>query len=166
VAFTRAILTAEHLDYSAPMRLRLLACVAVSLAAGCGPTIDRNSPCTTTPSFAALNSGTIALSCAKFDVCHSAAGKMDGLDLQTNPYTALVNAPTTCTVDPCVDGAKDFPTRVIPGDPVHSFLWVKLTLSQMIDPKYGNRMPQSNPSLDEQTLHDFRCWIAGGAPNN
>jgi hypothetical protein len=140
--------------------LGLILCL---LVAGCGsnPTCDPASP----PSLAQMKHDIITPSCAAFTVCHNSVGTMAMLDLSGDVYKALVNASTVCT-SPCVDGATDFPKRVVPSDLDHSFLWKKLNLPAAIDPKYGNRMPQSNPPLDSGSLDTISCWIRGGAPNN
>jgi hypothetical protein len=142
------------------MRSLAVASFALLALACCDNTLTCPS---TPPTFAEVNRDIIQVSCAHFDVCHSAAGKKGDLDLETSPYEALVNAPTSCQ-DPCVSGKTDFPVRVKPSDLAHSFMWVKLNLPESKDPKYGYRMPQSNPSLDPDTLNTIQCWIQGGAP--
>jgi hypothetical protein len=52
-----------------------------------------------------------------FLACHSAGGALGGLDLETDPYAALVNAPSTN--DPST-------IRVVPTDPDASLLVAKL----------------------------------------
>ncbi len=60
-------------------------------------------------------------------------------------------------------------TRVIPGDPAHSFLYEKLTDTQ--GPSEGSPMPKNGLTngwneLPASELEMVRCWIAGGAKDN
>src|SRR5579862_691292 len=120
--------------------LKLLA--AVVALAGCGPA----PPAT----FTMVNTDVLKSSCAAFASCHNATGHMGSLDLQTNPYAAMVNVASTNTVAAGM-GWK----RVAPGDPSTSFVYQKLVLPNgtdgpgMANHGLGDRMPQSNSSLDQ-----------------
>jgi hypothetical protein len=115
-------------------------------------------------------------SCAHFSVCHNADGHMGGLDLQTDPRSALVGVATQCmpncggmTGNQQTAVRADYPLRVKPGDPDHSFLWLKVSMPNGTDPKYGDRMPASNnPPLDDSCKSLLRTWItnlaADGGP--
>ncbi|MEQ1567589.1 MAG: c-type cytochrome domain-containing protein [Myxococcota bacterium] len=82
--------------------------------------------------------------------CHSAGGAAGGLDLETEPWGALVEPPT--------DGGA---ALVIPGDPDGSLLLQKLTGTQPSDA--GGSMPPSG-ALDAATVDAVRAWIVDGAP--
>ena len=143
------------------------ACLALFLAAaGCG---SSTGPST----FSAINTKTLGPSCT-FSSCHSANGaaSADKLDLQTDPYTALVNMPA---VNP--QAKSEGKLLVKPGDSANSFLYIKLTLPPgpgNICPTqtpqdvmgYGGCMPQTAPLLDADVLAGIKQWIDSGAPNN
>ncbi|MDH5675482.1 MAG: hypothetical protein OEZ06_25390 [Myxococcales bacterium] len=88
-------------------------------------------------------------------LCHGAyAGGLD-LTSEQAAYEDLVNAPAT-GLD-CVDGNY---SRVIPGEPDGSLLYIKLLAS----PPCGDEMPPSpTPLLPEGEIEAIRQWILGGA---
>jgi hypothetical protein len=52
---------------------------------------------------------------------------------------------------------------VEPGDPVDSYLYMKL----LGDPRIaGDRMPLLGPPLEASDLERIRTWIEAGAPDN
>jgi hypothetical protein len=54
--------------------------------------------------------------------------------------------------------------RVIPGDPDHSYLVIKLSTKTLADPRYGAGMPFDNPGeLCGEGVKAIRAWIQGGA---
>jgi hypothetical protein len=84
--------------------------------------------------------------------CHSpAGGTQGGLDLQTDPYGAVVDAPST---------ESPGSVLVAAGDPAASFLLTKLEGTQ--GPTEGQRMPLGSP-LPQATLDAVSQWIADGA---
>jgi hypothetical protein len=77
-----------------------------------------------------------------------------GLDLQTDPYAALVNVPSR---------QRQGAVLVIPGDPENSYLIRKLEGRDIT----SARMPQNGPPyLTAGQILVIRRWIAIGAPNN
>lgn len=86
--------------------------------------------------------------------CHSATVSGAGLDLQTDPYAALVNRPAQTT------GAGQL---VTPGSKVDSFLYRKMT--GLIAATEGDVMPQDGP-LDPFVTELVGNWIDRGAPND
>ncbi len=89
-----------------------------------------------------------AVSCVS---CHSpAGGPLGGLDLQTDPYTALM------------DGTSAYSGRtlVVPGDPDASFLIVKLRGDQ--EGTEGALMPPLG-AIDAEELAAIEAWVADGA---
>jgi hypothetical protein len=143
-----------------PLVVVVVAAALTLAAPGC---TDASSPaCSGPPTFDNINQQIFAPSCAHFSVCHdgSQSSPMGDLDLKTDPYKALVNVATACKPN-CTTARADFPLRVKPGDPDHSFLWVKINMSTGTSKAYGDRMPASNnPPLDDsckQLIHD---WIA------
>src|SRR5205823_469848 len=83
------------------------------------------------------------------------------LDLSTDPYTALVRAPS---VNAQAKG-EGMP-RVKPCDPDHSSLMVKLLLPPSATDAtvgYGAHMPQNNGAMAQAQLDAIRAWIARGA---
>lgn len=115
--------------------------------------------------FDQINSEILKGSCAAFSVCHSKAGSSQAghLDLETDPYTTLVNV--------AADNAKaksEGLVRVSPCDSAHSFLITKLTLASDQDPNtgYGHRMPDTNPRLPDAQIQAIKDWIDRGAVKN
>lgn len=143
------------------MKTRLLLTILAPAAVGfgCGETPS------TTATFTSLKP-TIK-TCASFDSCHSAKSTLGGglrLDLATDPYAALVGAPTQA---PVVAKLKaDFPTLVVAGDAAKSACYVKMTLASAKDTNYGDRMPQASLPLDAVMLANFKSWINAGAKND
>lgn len=85
-----------------------------------------------------------------------------GLDLQSNPYAALVNQPANN-----IAGSKTGLIRVKPGDPANSFLLIKLATTTGSDPNYGSGMPFGSPGqVCAQARGVIAQWIDGGALNN
>ena len=113
-------------------------------------TADTGAPAT--PTFTAVKTELLTPGCT-FSTCHGGRRGAAGLDLATDPYTALVGVE-----------AQDAPGRilVVPGDPAASYLMEKLTSDT---PAAGERMPSGSP-LDAERTELVRSWIAAGAPNN
>ena len=55
-------------------------------------------------------------------------------------------------------------SRVVPGDPERSVLYIKVASTSFSVPNYGNRMP--GMSLSPTEIQLIRDWIEAGAPNN
>lgn len=90
----------------------------------------------------------LADSCATSG-CHAASSAAGGLDLESDAYAALVEAPSTG--EPSLQ-------LVTPGDPDASILLQKVEGTQTV----GARMPPGTPLTDD-TLAAIRTWIADGA---
>ena len=93
--------------------------------------------------------------------CHggaSATGHIDFSGTATQIRTQLVNATPA--------NAPAGWLRVVPGDPAHSWLMVKVTQDQPGGTGYGTRMPQGAPNLCQPTLDTLSAWISAGALNN
>ena len=89
--------------------------------------------------------------------CHTDQGHNPpgGLNLATDPYSALVGVPS-----------RERPAlmRVVPGDPESSYLVQKIEGATGIG---GVRMPQSGPPyLTDGQILVIKRWIALGAPRN
>jgi len=88
--------------------------------------------------------------------CHSSTGRTPSGGLDLNPdvaYDQLVNTPVR---------QKPGATRVIPGDPDHSYLIQKIEGAAAIT---GRRMPFNGPPyLTDGQIKIIRRWIAIGAP--
>ena len=109
----------------------------------------------------------IKISCALSPSCHSAKSDLGNgmrLDLETDPYTAMVNA-VTLEVPNFPKVKADFPTLVVPKDAAKSAVYMKLTLPLANDPSYGSRMPQST-AADVALAAKFKSWIDNGALND
>lgn len=84
--------------------------------------------------------------------CHTGGGAPQGLQLDAGVSASrLISVPVPRNTSL---------TRVIPGDPDHSFLINKLEGTQTI----GERMPLNQTPLDPSTIAVIRQWIANGAP--
>jgi hypothetical protein len=109
--------------------------------------------------------------------CHAGAAvsSSGALDLSGDAFAALVNVPAENAT-----AKSSGLLRVRPGDPEHSFLYLKLTLSypgaspsqQGLSPRNGgrctgmcDRMPAgvAQPPLDALLVQTIRNWIAAGA---
>jgi|SRR5579871_2292299 len=147
--------------------MRGLACFLVVAALGC----QSEPPCPA-GTFTQMRSCVFKTSCTLSMSCHGNGGAMGALDLETDPYTALMQPP-----DP-VGAAKrgwNVPPswkRVTPGDETTSFLWIKLAApfdqnGKVLQKQYGDHMPDtSGQALDEGTLVQILDWIRAGAPND
>ncbi len=86
--------------------------------------------------------------------CWTCHPDMGGLDLgATMAFSNLVNV-TSTNHAPAV--------RVVPGDPMASVLWHKVSQS----PTYGLNMPPNGTFLSNEELQTIRDWIEQGALNN
>lgn len=91
--------------------------------------------------------------------CHSSGGAVQSsaLDLSGDPYARLVNGGSA-------DGGF---VLVKPGDPDHSFLYVKLHQTRSFDPQTGSGMPPDHPGETcAQAQEAVRQWIVAGAERN
>lgn len=114
---------------------------------------DDDDPAPTNVTFTELNDSVILPSCAAFSSCHDSNAPAGGLDLQTDPYGALVD------VAAVGDPGR---TLVIPDDAANSYLIEKLTQAM---PAAGTQMPPNQPLVAER-IALVRSWIASGAPDN
>jgi predicted CxxxxCH...CXXCH cytochrome family protein len=83
-------------------------------------------------------------------VCHSATSALGGLDLESDPYVALVDVVSQAY------GVR----LVVPGDPQASFLMAKLNGTMATG--QGSFMPPNGP-LDPADLDEVYGWILDGA---
>ncbi len=121
-----------------------------------------------TATFSSINANVLQVSCA---ICHKPGGAGPGgplgadvMDLQDNPYQNLLASTANIEGDPAQKAV--FPQRVVPGDPAHSFLVKKLSITDTVGP-FGTGMPFTSPgSVCPDTLNKIQQWIAAGAPNN
>jgi hypothetical protein len=94
-----------------------------------------------------------------FSSCHADSGAGGNLALTAGrAYQQLVSHASDQQ-----QARADGLLRVAPGDPAHSFLLLKL---HVIDPKYGDRMPQKAPPLSDQDIASIEQWIADGAQDD
>jgi polyvinyl alcohol dehydrogenase (cytochrome) len=131
-----------------------------------GEKYDAPPPDLTSPTFANVYTQIIAKSCIDAQ-CHgsSAQGKL-GMVGPTGAYGNLINNPAqgTCpgpdgsTTNSCACGESGL-TRVIPGDPDHSLLVMKLSGN----PPCGDRMPPNAEPLSDDLQKLVRNWILAGA---
>ena len=82
--------------------------------------------------------------------CHGATAAFGQLDLETDPYGALVSVPSS-------NGSMSL---VEPGDPDNSLLYLKLI--DMQPPGSGSKMPPASVLAGEAT-DIVKNWIADGA---
>lgn len=87
--------------------------------------------------------------------CHSAASSASGLNLAAG--AAFNNIVNVASVE---QPSKD---RIEPGNPVGSYLWLKVTGDSSIS---GVRMPRGRPALSQDRLDLLRAWIEAGAQND
>lgn len=119
------------------------------------------------PTFDSLRSKIFSVSCGTDGgSCHSPDGSLNSaeLNLADDPYTALLGMDGKGASANNIAGSEKNLVRVLPGDPDHSFLIIKLSTRTGTDPKYGSGMPFTDPgSVCPDTLATIRSWISAGA---
>jgi hypothetical protein len=119
------------------------------------------------PSYDSIRTRVFAVSCgAEGSICHSAAGGNDsgGLHLAGDPYPELLGNDGQGARASNIAGSARNLLRVVPGDPDHSFLVIKLSTKTSADADYGAGMPFTSPgSVCPEALATIRAWIADGA---
>jgi hypothetical protein len=137
---------------------RTLFPVLLALSASCGGSDD--SP--VQPTLSDIQARIFNGSCT-FSSCHTAFARRGNLVLQSGQsFNNLVNVPA--------DHAKAKERnkiRVVPGNPLSSFLYQKLDQSPaLLAPDEGDPMPQVGQRLPQQRIDAVRMWIERGAPND
>lgn len=94
--------------------------------------------------------GVIEIFDAECVMCHSASNPQGDLDLQTDPYAAIVNQPSA---------QYSGKTLVVPNDSGSSFLYLKMTANQGPN---GDEMPTTG-ILDASLTDVVKTWINNGA---
>jgi hypothetical protein len=89
--------------------------------------------------------------------CHSARDRVANLDLEHQAYENLVNV---APQNPAA--AANGWLRIVPGDPLRSFLYRKL---QPIGPEFGSQMPLGGAMIEDDWLARLYRWIRDGARN-
>lgn len=116
--------------------------------------------------FSSIQAGVFATSCGTSgSTCHSASGGINsgGLDLATDPYSALLGPDGQGAPAGNIAGSENNLRRVVPGDPSTSLLVIKLMM-KLNDPRYGHGMPFPTPgSVCPPTLTAIGSWIQNGA---
>jgi hypothetical protein len=125
---------------------------------------------TLAPTFTSINNDLFQVGCgSKSNKCHGTAAVVagvNGLDMQKDPYTALLGTRGTGAPVDDVSGRPQGLLRVRPGDPLHSMLVLKLKLKGDSD-QYGSSMPFDNPgAICDATIAIIGQWIQQGAKNN
>lgn len=146
--------------------LVLLGCMGDAGTSGMNPGPTSGiCPSTMQAHFSSIKQELLAKSCGTAGTsCHSAAGSVDsgGLDLATDPYSALVGKGAANLA-----GSATGLVRVKPGDPDGSFLVIKLRTMTSADPNYGSGMPFTAPgSVCGNAVDAIAQWIAQGAHND
>jgi hypothetical protein len=110
--------------------------------------------------------GTSAFGCHNSDTV-DADLPTNGLDLQRDPWSALVDVPAdNISARQPLDGGLPL-LRVRRGDPESSFLAIKLRTAVNNDPWYGSGMPPQHPgALCADAQAAVAQWIREGAPRN
>lgn len=88
--------------------------------------------------------------------CHGGATPARGLSLQgASSYDHIVNVPST-----------ELPgmNRITPGDPDHSYLFLKVTDRHVDAGGRGRRCPLGQPPLPPDRIEQLEGWIRDGAP--
>jgi hypothetical protein len=139
------------------MRARLI--FALLILTSCGelktPTepTGGGDPIDPTATFTRVQAEVFTPTCATAG-CHSTVGTQSNLVLTpARSYAAIVGV-----------ASVEMPQvlRVAPGDPAGSYLYRKLTGTNIT----GDRMPQGLPPLPADKLKLVRDWIRRGAPND
>lgn len=138
---------------SFPRRVLAAALLAAGALAGCQ--LD--------PSFNAINDQVLGPRCTAPE-CHDSVDHKAELDLETDPYAALVNVAAEGDLSANPPSTPVDRIRVIPGDPDNSFLVIKLEGNQ--ESNEGVRMPNRGVHLRKYEIDAIREWILEGALNN
>ena len=142
---------------------------ALLVTTGCGSSDGDGTPPTPSPPNPTLTNvyrdAVNSSNCAGVQ-CHTAPAVLSGFALGTTKddlYTVLVNQPAAgpkCGQG--VDGGPSPFTRVVPGDPDHSLLFLKLNGT----PPCGDAMPTIGNQLSKENIKLVHDWIAAGAKND
>jgi len=111
-------------------------------------------------SFASIRETVLVPSCT-FSACHDSQAPIAGLDLETDPHTALLSHVVTT--------AETALPLVTPGDPGQSWLYHLLSECEPTDDagRTVASMPRNSPNLlDPAVVAKVRAWIENGAPND
>jgi hypothetical protein len=151
-------------------RFGMLLMLSMAMGSGCGgssspdnqadmKTDDQSQPDNGVHNFSQINDQVFKTNCS-LSGCHAAASSSaaNGLDLETDPYHALVNQPS-------VNGQahSEGKLRVDPCHPENSFLITKLNLMTDNTP-FGTHMPAiGGVHLPEAQIQGISDWIARGA---
>jgi hypothetical protein len=113
------------------------------------------------PTLRSINENIFRKRCTR--QCHSGTDAAGNMHLELDPFTILVNVHA--------EGVDCGPTsyvRVVPGDPDHSLLYLKLQakVQGLINAVCGDPMPQSDMYLPitQAQLDAVHDWILAGAP--
>jgi len=139
--------------------MKLVALGLALVAAACGGAAgDAPDAAPLEPTFASIEANILRPKCAL--PCHAAIEPPAGLDLQTDPYAALVDVPAAGEM--CAASGLD---RVEPGDPQASLLYRKvLAKHDGVAPPCGEGMPQgARPALSDEEIGVIEEWITTGA---
>jgi len=165
----RAALAAALVCSLASVALAVACSSGGTSGAGGAPPGDDASPAPPAPTFGGTTSGFPADASlgvqARFvlggscvggpeDACHGASSQSEGLMLPDTTPSNLVDVPS-------VEEPALF--RVKPGDPLHSYLYLKVIGDGGID---GGRMPKDRAPLDDRSIEAIAAWIDAGAPAN
>jgi hypothetical protein len=120
---------------------------------------------TGSPTFSAIFTEVIqGTGCNGGALCHAGTVGMLQMNDRDAAYMALVGKPAMGTnLPPAPMDCKDsMTTRVVPSDPDHSLLMLKITRM----PPCGKPMPPSEPGLKPAQIEQIRTWIMNGAMND
>lgn len=139
------------------MRTLVLSALLLSLAA-CG------SEKPVEPRYSDIQRRVFSVSCS-FDSCHGDTSNGREGNLVLTPEKALSNLINVDADDP--EARARGKKRVVPGQPLQSFLYHKLDHSPtLLLPDEGDPMPDVGERLPQQKIDAIRTWIERGAPND
>jgi uncharacterized membrane protein len=146
------------------MRTSLLSLLLVAPALGCGSNDSASTPATSSssttppPTFTNVYATVLSQRCA---VCHADAGAIGvtqgtlALGGQSVAYASLVGVAASGSA--CAGHG----TRVVPGQPSASLLYLKISLDSPAP--CGAKMPFEEPSLTRAETDLVAAWITAGA---
>ncbi|MBI3782757.1 MAG: hypothetical protein HY270_05075 [Deltaproteobacteria bacterium] len=138
-----------------------LSCVLVPLLSGCGGSVSTSDSGTTTPAstFSRIQTQVFNVSCSS-DSCHSHVGKAGDMVLEQGmSWDSLVSHVPSNPL-----AASHGYMRVMPGDPLNSLLYLKI--SNSLQPGEGFPMPYGAALLPVHAIAVIRAWISAGAPHD
>jgi hypothetical protein len=151
----------------AALQRRPIALVLIAACSGAG-TADLTCPIPAplaAPTFVRDILPALQLSCgSRTSTCHGGNAPTGHVAWSTDAPRVPRDVYEDLTSAPPANAPAQFPHRVTPGDPAHSWLLEKITKDEPGGAGYGARMPYGLPDVCPSTVTTITAWIEQGAP--